>query len=85
MKKAYEKPQIMFESFAVSTNIAGDCEVQTALPSNNTCGLDFSGLVVFMKGMNGCSNIQVDNEGGDGDYNGICYHVLTGDKNLFAS
>lgn len=85
MKKFYTKPEIMFESFTLSTNIAGDCEEKTHLPSNNTCGLDFSGLVVFLEGMNGCKDIQVDNVGGDGDYNGLCYHVPAGDKNLFNS
>ncbi|MBQ8813365.1 MAG: hypothetical protein IJZ85_02555 [Lachnospiraceae bacterium] len=85
MKKIYTKPEIMFESFALSSNIAGDCEMQTNLPSNSTCGLDFSGLKVFLDGMGGCSDIEVDNVGGDGEYNGICYHVMTGGKNLFAS
>lgn len=85
MKKTYTKPEIMFESFVLSSNIAGDCEAKTNLPSNSTCGLDFSGLIVFMTGMAGCKDIQVDNVGGDGEYNGICYHVPTGDKNLFNS
>ena len=85
MKKTYVKPEIMFESFALSTNIAGDCEPKTNLLSNSTCGMDFSGLTVVMQGMNGCTDIKVDNVGGDGEFNGICYHVPTGDKNLFNS
>lgn len=85
MKKTYAKPQIVFESFIMSTNIAGDCEEKTWLPSNNSCGMDFSGLVVFMQDMNGCKDIQVDNVGGDGEFNGICYHVPSGDNNLFNS
>lgn len=82
MKKVYEKPEIMFEDFTLTTNVAGDCEVKTNIPSNNTCGLDFSGLMVFMTGMSGCSDIQVD-EGKD--FDGICYHVPTADNNLFNS
>ena len=85
MKKRYEKPEIVFEDFTLSTNIAGDCETKTNLPSNSTCGLNFSGLMVFLDGMNGCSDIEIDNVGGDGDFNGLCYHVPTGDNNLFAS
>lgn len=82
MRKTYSKPEIVFEGFALSTNIAGDCGVQTDLPSNSTCGLDFSGMVVFMTGMGGCTDIKVDV---DGEFNGICYHVPTGDKALFNS
>ena len=85
MKKFYTKPEIMFDSFTLSTNIAGDCEEKMNLPSNSSCGLDFSGLMVFLDGMGGCTNIKVDNVGGDGEFNGICYHVPSGDKNLFNS
>lgn len=85
MKKVYSKPEIMFESFTLSTNIAGDCEVKTDVQSNNSCGMEFSGLLVFMEGMTGCADIQVDNIGGDGNHNGICYHTLSGEKNLFNS
>ena len=85
MKKTYEKPQIIFESFEISTNIASGCEAQTNLQVSGTCGYNMSGLVVFITGMTGCYDIQVDKEGGDGQNNGLCYHVLTGDKNLFNS
>ena len=85
MKKAYSKPEIMFEDFTLSTNIAAGCETPTNLPSVNQCGFDFSGLKVFFSGMTGCGDIQVNNGGGDGDFNGICYHVPTGDNNLFTS
>ncbi len=83
MKKAYSKPQIQFEDFTLSTNIAGDCEVPTNLPSNSTCGLDFSGVTVFLEGMGGCT-LEVDNLGGDGEFNQICYHVPYG-QNIFNS
>ncbi len=85
MKKVYSKPEIMFEDFTLSTSIAGGCDVQTNLPSQNQCGMDFSGLTVFMTGMTGCTDIAVENVGGDGQWNEICYHVPTGDQNLFTS
>lgn len=87
MKKAYMKPEIMFEDFTLSTNIAGTCEVDTNIQgmASTSCGLDFSGLMVFLDGMGGCTDIKVDNVGGDGEFNGICYHVPSGDKNLFNS
>lgn len=85
MKKVYTKPEIMFESFTLSQAIAGDCETTTDLQSNTTCGLDFSGVIVFMTGMGGCTGIQVDGAGGDGEFGGVCYHVFTGENNLFNS
>ena len=69
----------------MSTNIAAGCETTTDLPSENECGMDFSGLIVFMEGMNGCSDIKVDNLGGDGEFNKICYHVPSGSNDLFTS
>ena len=82
MKKTYEKPQVLFESFELSTNISAGCEKPTNLPSQNQCGLDFSGLMVFMTGMTGCENIQV---GENDDFNGICYHAPNPENNLFTS
>lgn len=90
MKKEYVKPQIMFENFTLSSNIAGDCEHLTNLPSNNTCGLYFTGIGnVFLTGMGGCSDMQVgDGISGDGyigsGNDAICYHVPFG-ENLFNS
>lgn len=82
MKKTYEKPQILFESFTLSTNITAGCENPTNLPSENQCGLDFSGLMVFMTGMTGCEHIQIS----EGDsFDGICYHTPTEANNLFTS
>ena len=82
MKKAYKKPEIVFENFSLSTSIAAGCENPTNLPSKNQCGLDFSGLMVFMNGMTGCEDIQIAE--GD-DFDGICYHVPTEQNNLFTS
>lgn len=85
MKKVYEKPAIVFEIFSLSTAIAGSCRHRTEAFSNGTCGMDFSGVQVFLTDMNGCSDIKVGNEGGDGEFNGICYHVPTDGNNLFNS
>lgn len=87
MKKVYTKPEIFYESFSLSQNIAGDCEEKTNNPSNNACAFDFSGINVFLSSMAGiCDGIQVnpDSYGGDGEFNGFCYHVFTG-RNLFNS
>lgn len=83
MKKVYSKPEIMFESFAASTDIAAGCEAKTNTPNNlDGCGYKPEGVTysIFMTGMHGC-----DREYGDGAYNGICYHVPTENNNLFNS
>jgi hypothetical protein len=84
MKKVYSKPVIMFEDFSLSTNIAGSCDVDTNVQSQNQCGMDFSGVTVFLDTMNGCA-IKVTSVGGDGEYGGICYHVFSNGYNLFNS
>lgn len=83
MKKTYTKPEILFESFTLSTNIAGTCEIKTYLPSNNTCGMEWEGVgIVFMETMTGCTDVKIS-EGGN--FDGICYHVPTETSNLFNS
>ena len=85
MKKTYTKPEIMFEDFTLSTNIASGCEVKTRTPSENQCGVNASGINVFIEGMTGCEGFPVpDNGGGDGEFGNICYHVPYG-ENLFTS
>lgn len=89
MKKAYSKPEIVFENFSLSQNIAGDCEVQTDAHAKGQCGFDFGPFVVFLDAANSdCTGDgRVTDYGGDGDYNGICYHVFNnnGEYNLFNS
>ena len=83
MKRTYEKPDIIFEDFSLSTNIAGDCDTDTNVQSQNNCGMFFEGLGnVFLTGMGGCDGFQVEI---DGAFNGICYHVPDGNNNLFNS
>ena len=85
MKKTYTKPDISFECFLMSTNIAGDCEGE---PVNNAtrgvCGVPGSGGDFLFSGtVTGCS---FDYAGlfGD-DFNGLCYHNPTEYNNLFNS
>ena len=83
MKKEYSKPIVVFESFSLSTNIAGDCEHKTKLPSADTqygCGYQIRGAIVFVSEVQGCTYHEPD-----GEYNGICYHVPTVESNLFNS
>ena len=86
MKKVYTKPEIIFESFSLSTNIAGDCESIIDTQSRGNCGIEFGNLVIFVGEYTGCnSNDGVIVEGDDGNYNGICYHVPVESSTLFNS
>lgn len=84
MKKAYQKPEIMFEDFTLSTNIAGDCEGEFVGASRDSCGVLFSDGVsmVFVPENNGC-NFHVDPN--TYLHDGLCYHVPYDAGNLFNS
>ena len=80
MKKTYAKPQIVFESFQLTANIAGDCNTRPNSADAATCGYNDNGWIVFQ-------NSAVCNfpAGPDGKHNGLCYHVPTGDISVFTS
>lgn len=80
MKKVYSKPQIVFESFALSQNIAANCEYTKDDPKLYYTGMGFA----FTDEAN-CEYSVPNQVGGDGEYNGICYHVLADNINVFAS
>ena len=93
MKKTYTKPVIMFESFALSTNIAAGCEFEANFSSGN-CGYVVNSprgeRVVFVDSSTGCtSRVQYDYNYQDfvliKDNNQICYHVPAPESNLFNS
>ena len=83
MKKAYMKPEIMFESFAPSASIALNC----ALTSNNfatvhECGYrvpDYE-YPIFVTGVEGCER-QKDDDG----FGNVCYDVPDENWKLFDS
>ena len=80
MKKTYAKPQIVFESFQLTANIAGGCNTGPNSADEATCGYNDNGWIVFQ-------NSAVCNfpAGPDGKHNGLCYHVPTGDMSVFTS
>jgi hypothetical protein len=81
VKKEYRKPFIVFESFTLSTNIAGDCGTIINNSSRNICPyITRTGLSVFMENINGCTTLD-----DDGDYNGYCYNVPIDELSLFNS
>lgn len=84
MKKVYEKPQFVFESFEMSTNIAAGCAHTNVVPSEGVAGCGYvvgrqEDMVVFTSGI-GCPT-QKD----DGEYDGICYHTPVDGNSIFTS
>ena len=84
MKKTYTKPEIAFESFTLSTNIAGDCEVINTTSSRDLCGYPTREGIIFNAGSDVCNVYPEDGlytEGG----NSFCYHTPEDSPNLFIS
>ena len=78
MKKTYSKPMIEFESFAMNTSIAANCEVK---PWSDE--LYFEGFGYLHTDSDNCSYLPT--HGGDGPHNMICYDVPDESYNLFNS
>ena len=79
MKKTYVKPELYFESFELSSNIASGCQTITKLQSKETaCGYNDGVDVIFTSSMGGC-NVKDDGTGK------ICYDVPSDSNRLFTS
>ena len=84
MKKQYTKPEIMFEDFSLTENIASGCEIIVPTPNSGKCGYAYeggNGATMFTTTVTGCEDIQVD----DDEANGFCYHDPISSNNLFNS
>lgn len=93
MKMNYQKPDVYFEDFAFSSNIASSCsqirgnqsqEIGcTSYGTHNdpsNCFFYDNGWAVFHQGTQGCVIYpQEDNP------NNLCYHVSTDETRMFAS
>lgn len=87
MKKAYVKPQLFYEDFELSHNIANcsiaedDTKTQANYSDGHTCTYDYTlviGEVIFMEGNNKC--------GVPMDYaDGYCYQTGTDGLTFFHS
>lgn len=88
MKKAYVKPEIVFESFLLSTSIAGDCESIVGNFTKGSCGVPnengIPGKDLFIGEVSGCYFKVEEDEYTDGN-NTFCYHNPTEYNNLFNS
>ena len=87
MKKCYEKPEIFFENFSLSTCIASNCDEPFRLMAQYVCGIPDSnglGMTIFTTSIDG-STCSVNGDGMDDTYDGFCYHVSAGGAMLFNS
>lgn len=57
MKKTYQKPDIMFDNFTLSTSIAASCSRIAGSPSLNSCGFIDGNESLFYSGMTGCTHV----------------------------
>lgn len=88
MKKAYSKPDILFESFSLATSIAAGCE-EKALSTQDACGVKFGKSIIFTSEAHGCASVISDGSltGNwvDKENNGLCYHNPSATYNVFIS
>ena len=85
MKRKYSCPDIVFESFSLSENIASvnsNCTRNITNMYSNSCGLWFGDKVVFTIAAAGCDFKTQD---GSPFFDGLCYHIPTADNRLFNS
>ncbi len=86
MKKIYSKPEIIFEDFTLSENIAGNCEGIVGNPSKGSCAVNGTGGIVMFDGsVSACDYSPEDMNGTADMWDGYCYHVPTEYSNLFNS
>lgn len=90
MKRIYQKPDVFFEDFAFSSNIASSCSISNHNQAGNCtyhgnqgsaetgCEFISNGLSIFNQGS--CMAYPQD----DTIFN-LCYHVPTDDSRMFAS
>ena len=78
MKKTYNRPEIVFENFNISSSIAA-C-AKEADSTRDSCGYAYiAGRTLFVEENTGCSVVALDGS------NGICFYIPTADTSLFAS
>lgn len=80
-KKHYSKPQLVYESFALSQSIASGCE-GIANFGESVCSVTISGIDeirIFQEAGYGCQFVPPNPD----DY--ICYHAPSEMNNVFSS
>lgn len=84
MKRVYSKPEILFEDFAMATNIAAGCSLKIDGHSSGVCAYvvenEFTTSNIFTSAYAVCTTKE-----DDGEYNGVCYHTFEASTTLFNS
>lgn len=82
MKKAYSKPDILFEDFSLCTSIAAGCE-ETPFNHTESCGVKLTkGKILFGEGFLNCNKTIGEVES---KYDKLCYHNPFDSYNVFNS
>ena len=81
MKKPYNKPDVVFESFSLNTSVAANCALEANF-SMGACGFEFTDtMTIFIDYTQGCTTIDTNNKYGDL----VCYHNPADWNRLFNS
>lgn len=75
MKKAYQKPELIFDCFELSSSIAAGCEM-ISNSVENVCAVKVGDDVVYITDFSVCTHRNPDD---------LCYHVPTDALNVFSS
>lgn len=81
MKKTYCKPQISFEDFELSANIAAKCAISVGPDDLQHCAYEIPGIgKLFLRTYSECEyKLRTDGEFG------LCYHIPMERNSLFNS
>lgn len=81
MKKAYTTPEIIFDSFELTANIAAGCAFISSNHDPYICPVldEELGYTIFTDYTNGCASTP------PGGNDSICYHVPTADYSVYTS
>jgi hypothetical protein len=82
MKKAYSQPDILFESFSLSSSIAATCAFNITTQYNGNCAVMYGDKAVFTGDIGACLVKVAD---GSPIFNGLCYHVPVSQNSIFNS
>lgn len=83
MKKTYSKPEIVFEGFAMNTNLAAGCEKIVRTFEQFACPISSTGGIAFFSMGGGSCNAPGPGDLTDND--GFCYHNPSDANNIFNS
>jgi hypothetical protein len=91
VKKKYGKPEVTFENFSLSSNIAGNCGSSLNHHSYDSCGCyttssdPLHGCVFVDNGFTVFTSSAICDVQPDSGWSQVCYHVVTDELKAFTS